>query len=54
MLAELLGQQERFTTTVAQNRHRLKARDGFVRAMVAQDATPREQGVSNAPAIAVL
>ena len=54
MLAELLGQQERFTTTVAQNRQRLKARDGFVLAMVAQDATPREQGVSNAPAIAVL
>ena len=54
MLAELLGQQERFTTTVAQNRQRLKARDGFVGAMVAQDATRREQGVSNAPAIAVL
>ncbi len=50
MLAELLGLHERFTPAVAQYWQRLQTRDGFVRAMVAQDAAAREQGVSALPA----
>ena len=54
MLAELLGLHERFTPAVAQYWQRLQTRDGFVRAMVAQDAAAREQGVSTRPATAAL
>ncbi len=50
MLAELLGLHERFTPAVAAYWQRLKARDGFFRAMAAQDAAAREQGVSTLPA----
>jgi glutathione S-transferase len=46
MLAELLGLHERFTPAVAQYWQRLRARDGFVRAMAAQDVAAREQGIS--------
>ena len=53
MLAELLGMHERFTSSTAQYWQRLKARDGFVRAMAAQDVAAREQGVSAAPATTV-
>lgn len=50
MLAELLGLHERFTPAVALHWQRLKTRDGFVRAMAAQDVAAREQGVSALPA----
>ena len=49
MLAELLGLHERFTPAVALYWQRLKSRDGFVRAMTAQDVAAREQGVSQLP-----
>jgi glutathione S-transferase len=49
MLAELLGLHERFTPAVAAYWQRLKTRDGFVRAMAAQDAAAREHGVSTVP-----
>ena len=49
MLAELLGLHERFTPAVALYWHRLKSRDGFVRAMAAQHVAAREQGVSTLP-----
>ena len=52
MLAELLGLHERFTPSVAQYWQRLKTRDGFVRAMAAQDAAACVQGVSTLPATA--
>jgi glutathione S-transferase len=54
MLAELLGLHERFTPAVAAYWQRLKTRDGFVRALAAQDAAAREQGVSTLPATVVL
>ena len=50
LLAELLSLHVRFTPAVAQYWQRLKTRDGFVRAMAAQDAAAREQGVSTLPA----
>jgi glutathione S-transferase len=53
MLAELLSLHERFTPAVAQYWQRLKTRDGFVRAVAAQDAAARAQGVSTAPATTV-
>ena len=49
LLAELLCLHERFTPAVALYWHRLKSRDGFVRAMAAQDVAAREQGVSPLP-----
>ena len=49
MLAELLCLHERFTPAVALYWHRLKSRDGFVRAMAAQEVAAREQGVSPLP-----
>jgi glutathione S-transferase len=52
MLAELLGLHERFTPAIARYWQRLKSRDGFVRAMAAQDASASEQGVSIRPATA--
>ena len=54
LLAELLGLHERFTPAVAQYWQRLQTRDGFVRAIAAQDAAAREQGVSALPATAVI
>ena len=53
MLAELLGLHERFTPAVAQYWQRLRTRDGLVRAVTAQDAAAREQGVSTAPATTI-
>ena len=50
MLAELLGLHERFTPAIAQYWQRLKSRDGFVRAVAAQDVAACEQGVSTLPA----
>ena len=54
MLAELLGLHERFTPAIAQYWQRVKSRDGWARAVAAQDAAAREQGVSTLPATAVL
>lgn len=49
MLAELLGLHERFTPAIAQYWQRLRARDGFVRAVATQEVAAREQGVSAPP-----
>ena len=54
MLAELLGLHERFTPAVMHYWQRLKSRDGFGRAIAAQDAAAREQGVSMLPATVAL
>jgi glutathione S-transferase len=54
MLAELLGLHERFTPAIAAYWQRLKTRDGFVRALAAQDAAAREQDVSTLPASVVV
>ena len=53
LLAELLGLHERFSSAVALYWQRLQTREGFVRAMAAQDAAAREQGVSTLPATVV-
>jgi glutathione S-transferase len=49
MLAEHIGLSERFAPPVAQYWARLQARDGFQRALRAQDAAARAQGVSPVP-----
>ena len=53
MLAELLGLHERFTPAIARYWQRLQSRDGFVRALAAQQAAALAQGVSTAPATAL-
>ena len=50
MLAELLGLHERFTPAISAYWHRLRARDGYVRALAAQEQAARGQGVSPRPA----
>jgi glutathione S-transferase len=50
MLAEHLGLQARFTPSVAAYWQRLRQRDGFARAMQAQEAAALNQGVSTVPA----
>ncbi|KMY86213.1 Glutathione S-transferase [Candidatus Paraburkholderia calva] len=49
MLAEHIGLSERFAPPVAQYWTRLKAREGFIRAMRAQDQAARAQGISPTP-----
>ncbi|RZL00518.1 MAG: glutathione S-transferase family protein [Rubrivivax sp.] len=49
-LAEHLGLHERFTPAVAAYFQRLKAREGFIRTLRAQEAAARQQGVSTVPA----
>ncbi|QSN64915.1 glutathione S-transferase family protein [Caballeronia sp. M1242] len=50
MLAEHLDLSARFAEPVARYWARLRERDGFIRAMRAQDAAARAQGVSPVPA----
>ncbi len=50
MLAELLGLHERFTPAVAAYWQRLQARDGFVRALAAQEQAALAKNVSVRPA----
>jgi glutathione S-transferase len=50
MLAELLGLHERFTPAVAAYWQRLCAREGFTRALAAQERAAVAQGVSTRPA----
>ena len=50
MLAELLGPHQRFTPAVAAYWLRLRARDGYQRALAAQEQAARGQGVSPRPA----
>jgi len=50
LLAQLLGLDDRFTPAVAEYWQRLQARDGYQRALAAQDRAAREQGVSPRPA----
>lgn len=50
MLAEHLGLHERFTPSVAAYWQRLRGRDGFARAMRAQEVAAISQGVSIVPA----
>jgi len=50
MLAEHLGLHERFTPSVAAYWQRLRGRDGFARAMRAQEAAAIKQAVSPVPA----
>ncbi|HYF19530.1 MAG TPA: glutathione S-transferase family protein [Ramlibacter sp.] len=50
MLAGFIGLQARFSPAVAAYAQRLQEREGFRRALAAQDAAAREQGVSAAPA----
>ncbi len=50
MLAQLLGLQSRFTPAVARYWEALQAREGFQRALRAQEAAAIAQGVSTAPA----
>lgn len=50
MLAQYLGLSASFTTAVAAYWQRLQAREAFIRAMAAQDAAARAQGVSDVPA----
>jgi glutathione S-transferase len=49
MLAELIGLSERFAPSIADYWRRLRERDGFVRALRAQEAAARAQGVSAMP-----
>jgi glutathione S-transferase len=49
MLAEHTGLSERFASPVARYWARLQARDGFQRALRAQDSAARAQGVSPVP-----
>ena len=53
MLAELLGLNERFTPAVAAYWQRLRTRDGFTRALAAQERAALAQGVSTRPATEV-
>ena len=53
LLAEYLRLNERFTPGVARYWQRLRARDGFMRAMAAQEQAAIAQGVSTVPAAAV-
>ena len=53
MLAELLGLHERFTPAVAAYWQRLRTRDGFTRALAAQERAALAQGVSTRPATEV-
>jgi glutathione S-transferase len=50
MLAELLGLSERFAPSIAQYWQRLSEREGFLRAMRAQEAAALSQDVSTVPA----
>jgi glutathione S-transferase len=50
MLAELIGLAPQFPPAVADYWQRLRARDGWARAMAAQDAAARAQGIDPAPA----
>ena len=50
MLAELLGLHERFTPAVTAYWLRLRAREGYQRALAAQEQAARGQGVSPRPA----
>lgn len=50
MLAELVGLASGFTPAVAAYWQRLRQREGFTRALAAQDAAARAQGVSLVPA----
>ncbi|SAK43219.1 glutathione S-transferase family protein [Caballeronia ptereochthonis] len=50
MLAELLGLSERFPPPIAQYWRRLREREGFLRAMRAQEAAALAQNVSTVPA----
>lgn len=50
MLAEYLGLHERFTPSVAAYWQRLRSRDGWARAMQAQETAAVNQGVSTVPA----
>lgn len=50
LLAEHLGLHARFTPAVAAYAQRLKAREGFIRAMRAQEDAALRQGVSTVPA----
>lgn len=50
LLAEHLGLKARFTPAVLAYWERLRQRDGFRRAMAAQEQAAREQGVSTVPA----
>jgi glutathione S-transferase len=54
MLAQCLGFAERFTPAVASYWQRLRQRAGFTRALAAQEAAARSQGVSTVPAPLVL
>ncbi|MFM0325201.1 glutathione S-transferase family protein [Caballeronia glebae] len=49
MLAELLDQSAAFAPSIADYWLRLREREGFIRAMRAQDAAARAQGVSTTP-----
>lgn len=49
MLAELIGLSERFAPSIAQYWQRLRERDGFIRAMRAQEAAAIAQSVSTVP-----
>jgi glutathione S-transferase len=53
LLAEYLELAPRFTPAVLAYWRRLQAREGFVRAMSAQEQAASEQGVSNVPSPAV-
>lgn len=50
MLAELLGLHQRFTPAIAEYWRRLKSREGYQRALAAQQRSAIEQGVSPRPA----
>ncbi|MDR5734680.1 glutathione S-transferase family protein [Caballeronia sp. LZ025] len=50
MLAEHLGLSDRFAEPIARYWSRLREREGFIRALRAQDAAARAQGVSPVPA----
>ncbi|MDR5808577.1 glutathione S-transferase family protein [Caballeronia sp. LZ019] len=50
MLAEHLGLSDRFAEPIARYWSRLRQRDGFIRALRAQDTAARAQGVSPVPA----
>ncbi|SAK77419.1 glutathione S-transferase domain-containing protein [Caballeronia fortuita] len=49
MLAELLEQSGGFAPSIARYWQRLRERDGFVRAIEAQEAAARAQGISTTP-----
>ncbi|MDB5742569.1 MAG: putative glutathione S-transferase [Polaromonas sp.] len=50
LLAQHLGLDQRFTTSVQAYWQRLQAREGYRRAMAAQEAAANAQGVSSVPA----